>query len=73
MSFQIRHQKALGGVNFTASHNPSEYNGIKFNGPEGAPATPEMTKDIERYANAIMEDPDRAGFDARSGKTDYAV
>src|SRR5205085_9831029 len=57
VSFQIRYQKALGGVNFTASHNPAEYNGIKFNGPEGAPATPEMTKAIERVANAIETDP----------------
>jgi len=52
VSFQIRHQKALGGINITASHNPAEYNGIKFNGPEGAPATPDMTKEIERLANA---------------------
>jgi phosphoglucomutase len=57
VSYQIRYHKALGGVNFTASHNPAEYNGIKFNGPEGAPATPEMTRDIEQRANATREDP----------------
>src|SRR5258708_14292464 len=55
VSFQIRYQKALGGVNFTASHNPAEYNGIKFNGPEGAAATPEMTREIERLANALPD------------------
>jgi phosphoglucomutase len=55
VSFSIRHHKALGGVNFTASHNPAEYNGIKFNGPEGAPATPEMTHEIERLANALPD------------------
>jgi phosphoglucomutase len=55
VSFQITHQKALGAINFTASHNPAEYNGIKFNGPEGAPATPEMTHEIERRANALPE------------------
>src|SRR2546430_13856393 len=27
VSFQILRHKALGGINFTASHNPAEYNG----------------------------------------------
>lgn len=54
MSFQVTHQKALGGINFTASHNPAEYNGIKFNMANGAPASPEVTKIIERYANAEL-------------------
>lgn len=57
VSFHIRRQKALGGVNFTASHNPAEYNGIKFNGPDGAPASPDMTREIERLANAAPEHP----------------
>jgi phosphoglucomutase len=52
VSYSILHQKACGAINFTASHNPAEYNGIKFNGPEGAPATPEMTHQIEEAANA---------------------
>lgn len=57
VSFQIRHHKARGGINFTASHNPAEYNGIKFNGPEGAPATPDMTHEVERLANMAPEHP----------------
>ncbi len=51
VSFQVIHQKASGGINFTASHNPAEYNGIKFNMANGAPASPEVTKEIERFAN----------------------
>lgn len=42
----IRH-KADGVINFTASHNPPEYNGIKFSTPDGCPALPEVTKKIE--------------------------
>ncbi len=42
----IRHQTD-GGINFTASHNPPEYNGIKFSTPDGAPALPEVTNRIE--------------------------
>lgn len=51
VSFQVMHQKACGSINFTASHNPADYNGIKFNMANGAPASPEVTHEIERMAN----------------------
>jgi len=44
-----------GGVNITASHNPAEYSGVKFSGPDGGPALPEITKDIERRAGRLGE------------------
>jgi alpha-D-glucose phosphate-specific phosphoglucomutase len=47
ISHAVIHQKADGAINFTASHNPPEYNGIKFSTPDGAPALPEVTKRIE--------------------------
>jgi phosphomannomutase len=47
ISFEITRSKADGAINFTASHNPPEYNGIKFNSPDGAPALPDVTKAIE--------------------------
>ncbi len=43
----IRVRKAIGGINMTASHNPAEYQGLKFSTSNGAPATPEVTKQIE--------------------------
>ncbi|HZV33198.1 MAG TPA: phosphoglucomutase/phosphomannomutase family protein [Verrucomicrobiae bacterium] len=43
----IRIRKAIGGINMTASHNPPEYQGLKFSTFNGAPATPEVTKVIE--------------------------
>src|SRR6266446_4096750 len=43
----IRHRKAIGGINMTASHNPAEYQGLKFSTHNGAPATPEVTQQIE--------------------------
>jgi phosphoglucomutase len=48
ISFAVVHEKADGAINFTASHNPPEYNGIKFSTPDGAPALPEVTQQIER-------------------------
>src|SRR5882762_7689233 len=47
ISFTIRNRKAIGGINMTASHNPAEYQGLKFSTSNGAPATPEVTRQIE--------------------------
>jgi phosphoglucomutase len=47
ISWEIMRAKADGAINFTASHNPPDYNGIKFNSSDGAPALPEVTKSIE--------------------------
>ncbi len=43
----VVHNKADGVINFTASHNPPEYNGIKFSTPDGCPALPQVTEKIE--------------------------
>jgi phosphoglucomutase len=42
-----------GAINFTASHNPYEYGGLKFNPFWGGPATKDITKDIEHRAADI--------------------
>ena len=53
----IRKGRFDGGVNLTASHNPAEYNGLKFSTRDGAPAPYEVTKKIESF---IREIPDGA-------------
>ena len=55
VSYEIIRRKAAGGINFTASHNPPDYNGLKFSPAWGGPALPETTKDIETRANALLE------------------
>jgi phosphoglucomutase len=55
VSFETIRRKAMGAFNFTASHNPPEYNGLKFSTANGAPALPEITKGIEREINAMYE------------------
>jgi alpha-D-glucose phosphate-specific phosphoglucomutase len=47
ISYEVIRAKTDGAINFTASHNPPEYNGIKFSTPDGAPALPEVTSAIE--------------------------
>ena len=54
ISFEILRRGAAGGINFTASHNPPEYNGVKFSPSWGGPALPETTGEIERRANATI-------------------
>ncbi len=53
ISYAVRQRKASGAINFTASHNPPEYNGIKFSTADGAPALPEVTKQIEAEIVAL--------------------
>ncbi|MBX7219436.1 MAG: phosphoglucomutase/phosphomannomutase family protein [Blastocatellia bacterium] len=43
----IRARGLAGAINFTASHNPPEYCGMKFSTADGAPALPEITKRVE--------------------------
>lgn len=47
IAYEVIRLNADGAINFTASHNPPEYSGIKFSTPDGAPALPEVTKAIE--------------------------
>jgi phosphoglucomutase len=52
-AYAVAQITADGVINFTASHNPPEYNGIKFSTPDGCPALPEVTRKIEAEIQAI--------------------
>jgi alpha-D-glucose phosphate-specific phosphoglucomutase len=54
IAYEILRRKCAGAINFTASHNPPEYNGIKYSPAWGGPALPETTRDIERRANEML-------------------
>src|SRR5258705_1817193 len=47
VAFEIMRRKLDGAINFTASHNPAQYRGLKFSSADAGPALPEVTKDIE--------------------------
>ena len=53
IAYAVREMRTSGAINFTASHNPPEYNGIKFSTHDGAPALPEVTKQIEAAIAAL--------------------
>ncbi|MDV6314939.1 phosphoglucomutase (alpha-D-glucose-1,6-bisphosphate-dependent) [Idiomarina sp. HP20-50] len=42
------------GVVITPSHNPPEDGGFKYNPPHGGPADSDVTRIIEKYANALL-------------------
>ncbi len=51
---QIIKRKLHAGINFTASFNPPEYNGLKYNVESGAPALPEETDRIEAEIQSLQ-------------------
>jgi phosphoglucomutase len=55
LSFETIRRKAAGALNFTASHNPPKYLGLKFSSADGAPALPEVTGEIEREIAKLDE------------------
>lgn len=59
VSYETVRRKAMGAINFTASHNPPEYNGLKFSTSNGAPALPEITKQIEREIHLVQQQNER--------------
>ncbi|HCA56750.1 MAG TPA: phosphoglucomutase [Blastocatellia bacterium] len=61
ISHAILSRSALGALNFTASHNPPEYQGIKFSTADGAPALPEITRAIEELVRSDAEAVAEAG------------
>jgi phosphoglucomutase len=70
ISYAIRSLGASGALNFTASHNPPEYQGIKFSTSDGAPALPEVTSQIEAAITSGAKSAANTGgtieeFDAR--------
>lgn len=77
IAYAVRERKTGGSINFTASHNPPEYNGIKYSTPDGAPALPETTGKIEAEIRAIPTDADlkanatEAKYEEADVKPDY--
>lgn len=48
-------RKAAGAIVVTASHNPSEFNGLKYKPDFGGSAPPEVVAEIEKYSNAALD------------------
>jgi phosphoglucomutase len=68
IAYEIMRRKLDGAINFTASHNPAQYHGLKFSSADAGPALPEITKDIEaRVTEMIKKDGGASATSAKSG------
>jgi alpha-D-glucose phosphate-specific phosphoglucomutase len=54
IAYEIMRRKLDGAINFTASHNPAQYHGLKFSSADAGPALPEVTKDIESRISELV-------------------
>jgi phosphoglucomutase len=69
ISHAILTESAICGINFTASHNPPEYSGMKLSTADGAPALPEITRHVESLISNSEALP--ASGDTGARKADY--
>ncbi len=53
VSYELLRRGCAGSINFTASHNPYQYQGLKFNGMDGGPAPVHVTQALEKEAEAL--------------------
>ncbi len=73
ISHVIRTQGAVCGINFTASHNPPQYNGMKLSTGDGAPALPEITRSVEQLIESSNASTGQAATGKRADLTTFAA
>ena len=49
LSYGVRGEKAAGGIMITSSHNPAQWNGVKYKGWYGGSGKPSMIAEIESF------------------------
>jgi len=64
VSWTVVDRKAAGGIMVTASHNPMEFNGLKYKPDFGGSASPEVVAELEKNtARALAEGVTAMSFD----------
>ncbi|GAA6112349.1 MAG: phosphoglucosamine mutase [Apilactobacillus sp.] len=72
VAYLVRTQGASAGVMITASHNPAEYNGIKFFGSDGYKLSDELEEEIEEILEQSEDDLPRPSSDGLGTVDDYS-
>ncbi|HEX3572552.1 MAG TPA: phosphoglucomutase/phosphomannomutase family protein [Acidobacteriaceae bacterium] len=61
LSYAVRERQAAGGVMITSSHNPAEWNGVKYKASYGGSGRPAIMSAIEGYLNQPLPDAEKTG------------
>ena len=69
LSFAVRERKAAGGVMITSSHNPAEWNGVKYKASYGGSGNPSIISSIESY---LLKPVPQAATPAKIEEVDFA-
>src|SRR6201996_1454519 len=69
LSFAVRERKAAGGVMITSSHNPAEWNGVKYKASYGGSGKPSIISSIESY---LLKPVPQAAVPAKIEEVDFA-
>ncbi len=56
LSYAVRERKAAGGVMITSSHNPAQWNGVKYKASYGGSGRPAIMSAIESYLGQPLVD-----------------
>jgi phosphomannomutase len=54
LSYGVRQRGAAGGITITSSHNPAQWNGVKYKASYGGSGSPGIIQKIEGYLNLPM-------------------
>ena len=74
ISYAVKHRAAAGGVVVTSSHNPWNWNGVKFKGKFGGSGTPAIMKAIEEeLAAGAMPNGQKAAIEEVDLKQPYVA
>src|SRR5664279_6169565 len=73
LSYAVKNLGAAGGVMITSSHNPFNWNGVKYKAGYGGSATPAIIKSIEGALDAPKIDRPGGSVKAADFKTPYVV
>ena len=74
VSYAVKQQRAAGGVMVTSSHNPWNWNGVKFKANFGGSATPAIMKKIEEeLAAGAVPKGSKAAVEEVDLKRDYVA
>jgi alpha-D-glucose phosphate-specific phosphoglucomutase len=69
LSYAVKNLRTAGGVMITSSHNPWDWNGVKFKATYGGSATPAIIKQIEENVRAGAMP--KSGSAAKIEETDF--